>query len=631
MRGLTPSCTLLAITLACLIGCAEENETGGVPCPDGNCSGTEPFSPDGESSDSLDGAEDTDAADALPSDPDGSASANDGEAGTFDAEVEESESDTQEEQVDSSSEEDAESNPVDVVDVDGPEIVSMSPEAGEANVLLPVEVVIVFNEPIREETVDSNTFRLLNLSGKSISGTPILSEDQTTVTLVPNENTVAHASPYQIAISAFVQDSLGNAIGEDLTFTFYTGAPQNLGTYTTLAQQYAPLVRQSVRTGRPVYPTELHLDGDWNAGNNVDAIKSATEVKPVVYWDAVETRSHLFLYYFFYYPTKEAPGEIANPVASDLTGAVVTLFSGDPEAEPSPVSVLTYGANGGVEDMRVYRVEGSELGLGNLVDETASWEELSEDDRFLAWITQPLHTTCSWAIAGDGDCELNEGILLELNWIALTWGETGATLLLKEGVGPLREMPGSMNCSTACPRFGRAAVPSRRKVSGSPVTVLITQPPATRQVAMWEKSRVSSLLQRATTAVVLPGHGSGKQEGSTSSRTFRGAHCISTRHFSSPSDTVWRTRPGTVHRRPAGPRNIASTVLSRSTAGRLSGTACLLQLPEPAPCRARGSQESGSLSPRSLPFHRFSPASTISHLTRPGSLRILRAPAGCGF
>ena len=64
MRGLTPSCTPLAITLACLIGCAEENETGGVPCPDGNCSGTEPFSPDGESSDSLDGAEDTDAADA---------------------------------------------------------------------------------------------------------------------------------------------------------------------------------------------------------------------------------------------------------------------------------------------------------------------------------------------------------------------------------------------------------------------------------------------------------------------------------------------------------------------------------------------------------------------------------------
>ena len=268
-----------------------------------------------------------------PSDPDGSASANDGEAGTFDAEVEESESDTQEEQVDSSSEEDAESNPVDVVDVDGPEIVSMSPEAGEANVLLPVEVVIVFNEPIREETVDSNTFRLLNLSGKSISGTPILSEDQTTVTLVPNENTVAHASPYQIAISAFVQDSLGNAIGEDLTFTFYTGAPQNLGTYTTLAQQYAPLVRQSVRTGKTQfdYPTELHLDGDWNAGNNVDAIKSATEVKPVVYWDAVETRSHLFLYYFFYYPTKEAPEKLQIRLHPTSPGQLLPCFRGTPK------------------------------------------------------------------------------------------------------------------------------------------------------------------------------------------------------------------------------------------------------------------------------------------------------------
>ena len=87
--------------------------------------------------------------------------------------------------------------------------------------------------------------------------------------------------------------------------------------------------------------------------------------------------------------------------------------------------------------MRVFQAEDSSLGEGNLVDATAPWDVLASENRFTAWVTQPTHITCSWAVPAEGECELNEGILLELNWITMGWSLEGPTLLLKEGGWPM--------------------------------------------------------------------------------------------------------------------------------------------------------------------------------------------------
>ena len=48
----------------------------------------------------------------------------------------------------------------DVPDLEGPVVLSISPGDEEEGVQLPFTVTITFNEPIREETVDGNTFAL---------------------------------------------------------------------------------------------------------------------------------------------------------------------------------------------------------------------------------------------------------------------------------------------------------------------------------------------------------------------------------------------------------------------------------------------------------------------------------------
>lgn len=324
------------------------------------------------------------------------------------------------------------------VDVTGPVVVSMDPEDGETQVGLPLSITLTFNEPVRVETVDTVTFIVRDPSGKSIGGSPVLSEDGTQVTLTPAASKVEWASPYTVEVSVFVQDLLGNPMNEEFEGVFYTGAPEGMETYAALATQYAPRVYQGVRLGNAHYdyPTAIDWDGDWDVANNKDALKSAQEVAPSLYWDAMETRSHLFLFYFLYYSIKDAPGEIAKPVSNDLTGIVVTLAKESDLASLRPVSVTTYGAYSGVEEMRVHKVEGEDLGNGNLVDATATWGQMAEEDAFKAYVSSPLHVACSWELGGDGECELNAGILLELNWLILAYTEGVPSLLIKDGTWP---------------------------------------------------------------------------------------------------------------------------------------------------------------------------------------------------
>lgn len=322
-------------------------------------------------------------------------------------------------------------------DLEGPVVLSVSPDHDEEGVQIPFDVTITFSEPIREETVDGNTFTLKNAAGDSIGGKPSLSEDETTVTITPVETKQEWASPYTLEISFLVQDKLGNPMDSGFESRFYTDAPQNMELYRSLAEQFFPVVYQSVRAGNAHYdyPTRIDLDEDWAASNNRQALKGASEVSPALYWDVAETRSHVFLHYTLYYPLMVADGEIANPVASDTSGVIVTLFKGD-GSDMSPVSVTTYGTYSGVEEVRAYQVEGSSLGNSNLVDGADTWENLAEGDGFKLWVSQPLHVACSWHLGGDGACELNEGILLELSWLVLSYLDGIPTLLIKDGGWP---------------------------------------------------------------------------------------------------------------------------------------------------------------------------------------------------
>ncbi len=323
-------------------------------------------------------------------------------------------------------------------DLEGPTIVSMSPEDQENNVALPFEVVLTFNEPLRDETVDPTTFKVLNIEGDSIGGTPVLSADGTQVTLSPSPEKMDPVSPYTVTVSYVVQDVYGNSMTGDYEGVFYTGSPSNMETYTELAQTYAPILHQSLRSGvaQYYYPTLVNFDGDWATANNKALIQSAQEVRPAVYWDVAETRSHIFLFYFYYYPFKASPPDVSEIATNDMAAAVITLAKEAGLETLTPVSAMTYGNFSDIEEMRVYQAEGSLPAGANLVDSTRPWSELATGDRFDLFVTSPLHQGCSWKDGGSGKCELNEGILVELQIMTFLWQEGIPYVLEKDGAWP---------------------------------------------------------------------------------------------------------------------------------------------------------------------------------------------------
>ena len=76
--------------------------------------------------------------------------------------------------------------------------------------------------------------------------------------------------------------------------------------YETIAIYHAPLVTQylGTRPGSDVF-TRFNFDGDWNGDNNWENYKLASD--PSVYYDVIETETHYFITYNFFYPRDYLP------------------------------------------------------------------------------------------------------------------------------------------------------------------------------------------------------------------------------------------------------------------------------------------------------------------------------------
>jgi len=312
-----------------------------------------------------------------------------------------------------------------------PEVIKVEPADGQIGVEVPFVVRVQFSEPIRfEYTIDKNTFKVLDVDGNPIQGTRNYEKETNTVVFTPDKNArILLASPYHIFVSELVQDMSGNRMKTAFTSWFATAIPKDLERYEKIAERYSPIIYQGTGSGliQGDYITSFDFDKDWDGSNNFSNLKKATAIPSFVYYDVVETKSHYFVRYVYFYPYHYGTGE--KQFGNEMSGATVVVQKYPQEA---PIAVVTYFAVEDQQEMRSYVTSDSGIvkdkapayyGVNYVFDR----DVLFPQGHYLAYLTSGTHESCLWVHTTkenflDQRCELTESQKQNMTAINYVYG-----------------------------------------------------------------------------------------------------------------------------------------------------------------------------------------------------------------
>jgi len=191
-----------------------------------------------------------------------------------------------------------------VPDLGPPSVVSTIPAAGASDVQLPLEITIVFSEPLFATTIATQSIKLFDWLGVEVPGVPKLQADGKTVIWKPTTNNQQLVSAYTIKVMAnIIADQVGNKLANTEEFTFTTANYPNQDGYRELAAKYAPTVYSAVDSNdSPQLQVPVKFDGvgDWNLINNRPwIVAGATSLVPAGYYVLTETYNHWYINYSY--------------------------------------------------------------------------------------------------------------------------------------------------------------------------------------------------------------------------------------------------------------------------------------------------------------------------------------------
>ena len=331
-----------------------------------------------------------------------------------------------------------------IPDYEPPWVESTSPADDEMGVALPAEgedfvVTVVFTEPIHEPTIAETTVKVKDAVGTLLNLEYAFTDDDTTILEITFKGAVFPSSPYTVILEPMIKDLAGNQMGNNYQFTFYTAATGSLTKYFELAGKFAPAIYQETNPGHPEYdyPTKYNLDGDWVAADNVDYIViDAVKVEPHVYYSVIETKSHFFIQYIFYWPYRYAETE-SNRFGNDVSGAMVLVRKSD----EAPIALETYFKKD--LDERSLSFVTTDSGLitadGTFTSHKfdGSYEEadLFPNGHYLAYLSAREHESCLWLDENNNymdGCVLNAGVKGTMKKIELKY-KGAPTVIEKTG------------------------------------------------------------------------------------------------------------------------------------------------------------------------------------------------------
>lgn len=280
-------------------------------------------------------------------------------------------------------------------DLDPPEIVQNTPSVGQTDVPVDTDIVITFNEPIRDFglefkveiwNVDSNT---------QVETSPRL--EGNILTLDPTEDLVEGA-PYQVVVSNEVADLAGNRLPDEVRWFFSTAIREN-NEHRALALKFAPVVHQEIDSdtnrGRVDYFTRVDFDGNYDAQDNFANHRNA-DIKAAAYYNVIESKTHYFIQYLFYYPGyfEGTTNNRLYPHDVSTVQVVVRKADGDASDDLFLLAESGYG-QGGEFSFAVDGLGLDERNQGDLVHFFPE-EEFWRDSHYLSYHGQNFHGACHW-------------------------------------------------------------------------------------------------------------------------------------------------------------------------------------------------------------------------------------------
>ena len=242
-----------------------------------------------------------------------------------------------------------------------PTVISSNPAPLASGVAIPFTVSVTFSEGIAANTLAPQTFKVLDPNDDPLTGTIALSDDGLTATFTVTADQVGlqPASPYTVWVAGgIVSDLAGNKLQENHSFEFYTADYPNVDGYAALAAKYAPTldaaVQPNVGASKYQVPVAFDADGNWSGSDNLSWIKTtATSLSPTVYYDVIESESHYFIHYLFFFPYVNDPNVIYAH-GNGAAGAMVVVQKAMGAAPEHPVGVTTVFKKGQYEEHMAY-------------------------------------------------------------------------------------------------------------------------------------------------------------------------------------------------------------------------------------------------------------------------------------
>jgi hypothetical protein len=286
-----------------------------------------------------------------------------------------------------------------------PTVTATNPTSEQGEVSLPFVVTVTFSEAIAANTIAPQTVRLIGPDDKDVVGERTLSADGVTLTFKPGPAEKLHfVAPYRMWLSGgIICDLAGNKLEENYETTFYTSDYPNTPGYKVLATQYAPTLHlatvPAVGNAQNQIPVAFDADGDWDGSNNQTWIQSGTKsVQPMVYYDVVESQTHYFIHYLYFYPWVNHPNN-TYAHANGAIGAMVVVEKARGDVLQRPIGVTTYFKKGQFEEHYSYvttesGIKGGESNKFYNLMGVYPQDELFPGGQYDALITAGRHESC---------------------------------------------------------------------------------------------------------------------------------------------------------------------------------------------------------------------------------------------
>jgi hypothetical protein len=320
-------------------------------------------------------------------------------------------------------------------DLTPPTVVATTPANEESNVAIPFVITVTFSEPVKQGSFGSPSFIVKDAAGDQVSGTFSFNPDSTQAIFTPS-SALLSSTAYEITLTTLIRDLAGNALADGYTFVFYTTGPANMDAYRVLAEQFAPHVYQEIDENNPQFdiPTSLNLDGDWNTVNNVAYVQStATQLSPAVHWSVVESQSHYFIQYFYYWPLGDAENSTTQDIPNDSSGAMVVVRKGNFQPE---LVITFFSISSTKAEFFAFAPENNAYGDIQGTYPENEWLVGTTYRPFQSFIPAHTHHSCLWDNDGIGQfCTLNQSVRDNMNLLTLVPSVTagGPGVVLKQG------------------------------------------------------------------------------------------------------------------------------------------------------------------------------------------------------